>query len=93
MSLTTTRTVDRTQGSLNIRSPGADETIDRLDSYLAVLEDNRQAARFVPRDAVLALDMASFVCGRLRGNTDRPYIPVMRLSLALIQSDINEVEQ
>ena len=75
------------EGQKKIRSPGEFETLrNRLDSYLAVLEDNRNAARFVPNDALLALDMASFVCERLHGREERKFIPASRLSLSLIQT-------
>ncbi|MBO4369538.1 MAG: hypothetical protein J5803_05510 [Desulfovibrio sp.] len=87
------RTTQMAEGSLNIRSPGVETELNRLDSYLTVLEDNRKAARFVPDDAVLALDMASFVCDRLQGRRDRSFIPVMRLSLALVQTETNDIEQ
>ena len=91
MSLTTT--LHQAEGSQKIRSPGNGADLNRLDSYLTVLEDNRKAARFVPNDAVLALDMARFVCGRLYGREDRSFIPVMRLAMSLVQSESSDVEQ
>ena len=92
MSLTThsTRILE---GANKIRSPGEQATLNQLDSYLAVLEDNRSAARFLPSDAALALDMANFVCERLHGSEERRFIPATRLSLALVQNVSPSVEQ
>ena len=81
------------EGSQNIRSPGVRADLNRLDSYLSVLEDNRKAARFVPDDAAMALDMANFVCGRLQGRHDRAFVPVSRSSLTLVQTDTVETVQ
>ena len=81
------RNTQQLDGSKKIRAPGEKETLQRIDSYLAVLEDNRNASRFVPNDALLALDMASFVCERLHGRQERRFIPAMRLSLSLVQTE------
>ncbi|MBR3663519.1 MAG: hypothetical protein IKN64_02550 [Desulfovibrio sp.] len=91
MSLTTT--LHQSEGPQKIRSPGNSAELNRLDSYLTVLEDNRKAARFVPDDAALALDMARFVCGRLHGREDPSFIPVMRLAMSLVQTESSDVEQ
>ncbi|MBQ7738845.1 MAG: hypothetical protein IJT59_04255 [Desulfovibrionaceae bacterium] len=74
------------EGAHKIRSPGERETLNQIDSYLAVLEDNRTAARFLSTDMSLALDMANFVCERLHGREERRFIPAARLSLSLVQS-------
>ena len=70
-----------------IRSPGNQENtvnLSRLDSYLTVLEDNRKAAGFIPDDAKLAMDMATFICDQLQGRKARPFIPTIRQSLAIL---------
>ena len=70
-----------------IRSPGTQENapnLSRLDCYLTVLEDNKKAAGFIPDDARLALDMASFICDKLQGRKARPFIPTMRQSMAIL---------
>lgn len=92
MSLTTHPTC-RFEGVNKIRSPGEQASLNQIDNYLAVLEDNRKAARFLPSDAALALDMANFVCERLHGRQGRKFVPASRLSLALIQTVQSGVEQ
>lgn len=74
------------EGTHKIRSPGELETLSKIDSYLAVLEDNRKSSRFLPTDMSLALDMANFVCERLHGREERKFIPAKRLSLMLVQN-------
>lgn len=54
-----------------------------LDKYLAIIENNRKACQFVPNDAMLALDMAGFVSGRLYSARERSRLSVARLALAL----------
>lgn len=57
-----------------------------LDRYLAVMEMNRKSCRFVPDDALLALDMAGFVRGQLNAMPNcRPQASIGRLALALVQ--------
>ncbi len=90
MSLITTNS--HLAGDLQkIRSPGRNllngTDAQRLDCYLTVLEDNRKAARFLPNDATLAMDMACFVCDRLQGRTGRPTIPTTRLTMTLLHSE------
>lgn len=58
----------------------------RLTRYLAILEDNKKASRFVPDDAALALDMAGFVRNRLRGGRAAPGSLWRCLALALVQT-------
>ncbi|MBR4742042.1 MAG: hypothetical protein IK079_04010 [Desulfovibrio sp.] len=81
------------EGNKKIRSPGEQENLDRIDSYLAVLEDNRKSAAFIPTDAALALDMANFVFDRLQGRRERKFVPAMRLSMALLQTSPTDSEQ
>lgn len=57
----------------------------RLDRYLAIMETNKLASRFVPDDALLALDMANSVCARLSGASAGPGLSAARLALALVQ--------
>ncbi len=57
-----------------------------LDRYLAIMETNRASSRFVPSDALLALDMAGFVRGQIDPCPHcRPQVTTARLSLALVQ--------
>ena len=56
-----------------------------LDRYLAILEANMSSSRFVPDDALLALDMAGFVSGAIRNSSLRPQVSAGRLALALVQ--------
>ncbi|MBQ7457290.1 MAG: hypothetical protein IJS54_06780 [Desulfovibrio sp.] len=63
----------------------AESTIQTLDCYLTVLEDNKKAACFIPDDAAMALDLACFVCDRYQGRTERTSMPAMRLSMALLK--------
>lgn len=57
-----------------------------LDRYLAIMEMNRKSSRFVPDDALLALDMAGFVRGQLSATQHcRPQSSIARLALALVQ--------
>ena len=37
-----------------------EQNLARLNRYLAILENNRKAASFVPDEALMALDMAEF---------------------------------
>ena len=60
--------------------------LDRLDRYLAILETNKKACRFVPDDALMALDMAGFVRGRLNGSHPAVPISISRLALSLVQT-------
>ena len=64
-------------------SPNSDaHDVAMLDRYLAVMENNRNSNRFVPNDAMLALDMAGFVSGK----SFKPRMSTARLSLALVQT-------
>lgn len=66
--------------------PEARQDLARLTRYLAILEDNKKASRFVPDDAALALDMAGFVRNRLCGGRAAPESSLARLALALVQT-------
>lgn len=83
--------------TLNDRWPDArtfteDETVEdqrdlhRLDHYLAIMETNRKSCKFVPDDALVALDMAGFVRGCLNGRKPSVSVSVARLALNLAQS-------
>lgn len=63
-----------------------DADLARLTRYLAVLEDNKKAARFIPDDAALALDMAGFVRNRLQGGKAASGSSLARLALALVHT-------
>ncbi len=70
-------------------SSGRQEVPDRhelaqLDRYLAILEDNKKASRFIADDAAVALDMAAFVRRSLDGSPGFG-LGVTRLSMALLQ--------
>lgn len=56
-----------------------------LDRYLAIVETNKQSCKFVPDDALLALDMVSFVRGQLNDGLLRPQMSVKRLVMALVK--------
>lgn len=62
-----------------------DRSAELLDHYLALMEINRKSARFVPDDALLALDMAGFVRDRISGHGVNPKVSVARMALALVQ--------
>lgn len=59
--------------------------MNKLDLYLATIENNKKSSRFVPDDALMALDMAGFVQGCLSGKPKGSPLSVARLALALIQ--------
>lgn len=59
--------------------------IERLNRYLAILEDNKRACRFIPDDVAASLDMAGFVRDRLEGRQGNSGISTARLAIALIQ--------
>lgn len=63
--------------------------LERLDRYLALIENNRKSCRFVPDDALMALDMAGFVRGKLRDARPGPNVSAARLAMALVQSADN----
>lgn len=56
-----------------------------LDRYLAIMEANKKSSRFVPDDALLALDMAGFVRGQIGAKRPAPKVSAARLALALVQ--------
>lgn len=56
-----------------------------LDRYLAIVETNKKSCKFVPDDALLALDMVSFVRGQLGDDFLRPQVSVTRLAMALVK--------
>lgn len=59
--------------------------LSELDRYLAVLQDNKNSCKFVPNDAFVALDMASFVRDQLDGARIKARISTARLALSLAQ--------
>lgn len=72
---------------------GEHEESAQISRYLAVLEENRGASRFVLDDAALALDMAGFVKNRLRKGRAAQANPLARLALALVQKSPITPEQ
>ncbi len=71
----------------NVAGPAGEEHRDlvKLDRYLAIIESNKDSCRFVPSDAMLALDMAGFVRGHIAGHSAQGSICASRLALALVQ--------
>ena len=65
--------------------PGSHQELSKIDRYLDILSDNKNASRFVPNDAVVALDMAGFVRYRVGGGRTGPVLSTARLALALVQ--------
>ncbi len=90
MSLIITDASRTAKAAQDDADPEARQELARLTRYLAILEDNKKASRFVPDDAALALDMAGFVRNRLRnrlrGGRAAPGSPLARLALALVQT-------
>ena len=64
MSLIITDASRTAKAAQDDADPEARQELARLTRYLAILEDNKKASRFVPDDAALALDMAGFVRNR-----------------------------
>lgn len=65
--------------------PGNHQDLSKIDRYLDILEDNKNASRFVPNDAAVALDMAGFVRRQVGGAASGPGLSAARLALALVQ--------
>lgn len=65
--------------------PGNHQELSKIDRYLEILEDNKNASRFVPNDAAVALDMAGFVRRQVGGGRPGPALSAARLALALVQ--------
>lgn len=86
MSLIITDASRTAKAAQDDANPEARLELARLTRYLAILEDNKKASRFVPDDAALALDMAGFVRNRLRGGRAAPGSSLARLALALVQT-------
>lgn len=59
--------------------------LDNLDRYLAIIEDNKNSCQFVPSDVSVALDMAGYVRGQLRGFPVKAPLSAARMALALVQ--------
>ncbi len=59
--------------------------MEKLDQYLAIAENNKKSSRFIPDDALLALDMAGFVRGCLAGKANHTPVSAARLALSLAQ--------
>lgn len=65
--------------------PGSHQELSKIDRYLDILQDNKNASRFVPNDAALALDMASFVRRQVGSCQSASALSIARLALALVQ--------
>ena len=65
--------------------PGTQQNLSKIDRYLDILEHNKNASRFVPSDAAVALDMAGFVRRRVGAGRPGPALSAARLALALVQ--------
>lgn len=66
--------------------PGDDyRDAQMLDRYLAIMETNKAASRFVPNDVMLALDMVGFVRDHLAGANSAAKVSTARMALALVQ--------
>ena len=87
MSLTTNEHVSVVKAARETNDPLITNDVHMLDRYLAVLEDNKNACRFILNDAALAMDMAGFVQNRLGRGWERPANTAARLSLALIHTE------
>lgn len=62
-----------------------ERNLARLNRYLAILENNRKAASFVPDEALVALDMAEFVRQRLHHKNLHSSPSAARMALSLVQ--------
>lgn len=69
------------------------EDLAMLDRYLSILENNKKASRFVPVDAMLALDMADTVRNNLCGTREKSGLSLGRLALSLVQPGIERPTQ
>ena len=87
MSLATNEYVSMAEATREINDPQTAMDLHMLDRYLAILEDNKKACRFILDDAALAMDMAGFVQNRLGRGWERPANTAARLSLALIHTE------
>lgn len=87
MSLATNEYVSLAEATRETNDPQTAMDLHMLDRYLAVLEDNKKACRFILDDAALAMDMAGFVQNRLGRGWERPANTAARLSLALIHTE------
>ena len=87
MSLATNEYVSLVEATRETNDPQTAMDLHMLDRYLAVLEDNKKACRFILDDAALAMDMAGFVQNRLGRGWERPANSAARLSLALIHTE------
>lgn len=85
MSLTT-NDISFSSSSMNNTNIKQDQSdVDKLDLYLAVVENNKKSSRFIPDDALVALDMAGFVRGCLTGGARSSRVSTARLALSLVQ--------
>ena len=87
MSLATNEYVSMAEATREINDPQTAMDLHMLDRYLAILEDNKKACRFILDDAALAMDMAGFVQNRLGRGWERPANTAARLSLALMYTE------
>lgn len=65
-----------------------EQNLARLNRYLAILENNRKAASFVPDEALMALDMAEFVRQRLHDRNLQSSPSAARMALSLVQRPV-----
>ena len=79
---------DTSFSNSNMCEDGSDQNqtdMNKLDTYLSIIENNKKSSRFVPDDALMALDMAGFVRGCLTGKPSGSPVSAARLALALAQ--------
>lgn len=65
-----------------------EQNLARLNRYLAILENNRKAASFVPDEALMALDMAEFVRQRLHDRNLQSSPSAAHMALSLVQRPV-----
>lgn len=70
----------------------ANKDIEVLDRYLAILEDNKRACRFIPDDVAVSLEMTGFVRNTVEGRRGKMGSSVARLALALIQPEAGPLQ-
>ncbi len=74
--------------TLSRQDDAVNEDLARLNRYLAILENNRKAASFVPDEALMALDMAEFVRQRLHDRNLQSSPSAARMALSLVQRPV-----
>ncbi len=84
MSLSLNEILHVPQRNLGEGAPEDHRDLASLETYLAIIENNQKSCRFIPNDAMLALDMAGFVSGQLHSGRGAG-LSAARLALALLQ--------